>query len=147
MTNSYRTLKNEPPITPENQHNRHERMMLRREQNLISQRRRHTIAALSDEGMSSDQIAEKLGITKRRVNRIAKKAGLKIGKQGGTRRVGAWLDELSVDNIAVVAEEAGVSRSAMVARSLRAMYRDIPTAKKFLGKDAQPKRGYGRPEQ
>jgi len=109
----------------------------------ISRRDRvRLIAMLADDGLTSRQIAERLGISKRRVNQIATNAGFSIGKRGGTGRIGAHVPRLLIGNIADIAAEAGCSRSALVGRAIKAVFEDKATARRMLGKSALPVRRY-----
>lgn len=100
------------------------------------------ISTLSDDGLSSKQIATKLGISKQRVNRIASSAGLQIGKQGGTGRIGAWVPRRLIASIGDLANDAGCSRSALLGRVIEAVFADKAMAMRLLGKAALPVRGY-----
>lgn len=116
--------------------------MTAEKQSLSPQERRRLIVLLSDDGLSSTQIAERLGISQRRVNRIAARAGLQIGKSGGSARLGCWVPRRLIGHIGDLANDAGCSRSAMVARVIEAVCSDPAFAKKLLGKEAMPVRGY-----
>lgn len=142
MSSNLPLSKQNAPFIPQNPQNRQENALLRREQNLNSQRRRHKIAEFADDGMSSEQIASRLGITKQRVNRIANRAGILIGKQGGTGRIGAWVPRRLIASIGDLANDAGCSRSALLGRVIEAVFADKAMAMRLLGKAALPVRGY-----
>lgn len=111
-------------------------------QPLTSAARRRRIQVLADDGWTSEQIAVELGISRQRVNRIASKAGVLIGKRGGTGRVGAWVPRRLIAAIGSLANDAGVSRSVMVGRAIEVVFSDPAVAKRVLGKGALPVRGY-----
>ena len=100
------------------------------------------IAHMVDEGHTSREIAEKLGINRQRVCRIAERAGIPIGKRGGTGRIGAYIPRSLKMSVRRQAEAKGVSVSAYIATVLGAVCSDDTVARKTLGRQALPVRLY-----
>lgn len=112
------------------------------DRNFTPQERRRLITMLADDGLSAAQIALRLKISRQRIHKIAAAMGLQIGKRGGTARIGAFVPRPLIDNVRAIAKAAGVSNSVMVARTIKAVFADPATARRVLGKDAMPVRGY-----
>jgi len=103
---------------------------------------RREFMRLVDEALSAKEIAARLNCSVSRVHRRAARLGIQIGKQSGTGRIGAFVPRPLIDNVSAIAKAAGVSNSAMVARTIKAVFADPAIARRVLGKDALPVRGY-----
>ncbi|MEW9304527.1 MarR family transcriptional regulator [Labrys neptuniae] len=104
--------------------------------------RRALIAQMASEGQTLREIGRSLGISAQRVSRIARGAGIPLGRQGGTGLVSTHVPFRLKSALRQQAEAAGVSVSAYVARVLRAVCEDATVAKRTLGRDALPVRAY-----
>ncbi|MGJ4855541.1 sigma factor-like helix-turn-helix DNA-binding protein [Labrys sp. La1] len=104
--------------------------------------RRVLIAHLAAEGQTLREIGRRLGISAQRVSRIARGAGIPLGRQGGTGLVSTHVPFRLKSALRQQAEAAGVSVSAYVARVLKAVCEDATVAKRTLGRDAMPVRAY-----
>jgi len=103
---------------------------------------RREFMRLVDEALSAKEIAARLGCSVSRVHRRAARLGIQIGKRNGTGRIGAFVPRPLIENANAIAQEAGVSTSALVARAMKVVFADKATARRVLGKDALPVRGY-----
>jgi DNA-binding phage protein len=90
-----------------------------------------------EEGCSSQEIADRVGMTRQGVCRMLKRADIPIGRRGATRRVGAFIPHRTFGVIAEIAKEAGVSRSTMIKRIVEAVCSSPTDARRFLGKLAR----------
>lgn len=93
-----------------------------------------TIRVLLEEGHSSQEIAERVGMTRQGVCRMLKSVGCEIGRRGSSRRVGAFIPHKVFGVVDEIAREAGVSRSTMIKRIVGAVCSNPTDARRFLGK-------------
>lgn len=103
------------------------------------------IQLFTDEGLSAGEIGRRLGCSRQRVLRIAQQFNVRLQPRGGSRRVGAQFNRADYELMLQLAQAAGCSVGAMLVRLARVpMAGGVVTAKRKLGRDALPKRGYRR---
>ncbi|CAM5771932.1 hypothetical protein LMIY3S_03674 [Labrys miyagiensis] len=92
---------------------------------------------MAEDGHSASEIAEALQMKRRAVCALAARNGIVIGRRGGTRRVGAYVPRVTFGVVDKLATDAGISRSAMIGRIVKAVCGNVAAAKRFLGKQAR----------
>lgn len=102
---------------------------------VISNRMRATqIAMLSSDGLSSREMADKLGVSRQFICRIAQRYSIPLARPG-SRRFGLYLSDNRARLIRELADEAGVSPATMIERMCRVVIDDGPDhARRRLGK-------------
>ena len=103
------------------------------------------IAALADEGLTAGEIGERLAMSRQRVMRVAAQFKIRLQPRGGSRRIGVQFNGARYDILKQLADDAGISVGAIIARLAAVVVDDgIVVAKKRLGRHALPKRPYTR---
>jgi hypothetical protein len=100
------------------------------------------ITALSDEGLSTEEIAAAIGTTRTRIARLARRHGVQLARCG-LRRVASELAPARYAALKALADHARVSPAVMAARVIGLVVEDGAALRK-LGRLAEPKRAYRR---
>jgi IS30 family transposase len=96
-------------------------------------RARH-IAALASEGLTSREIAARVGISHGRICRIARRHGIRLSRPGA-RQFGLYIPNDRAQMIRQLAEQARVSPATIIERITRVVLEDgIEHARRRLGK-------------
>ncbi|MBA1157968.1 hypothetical protein [Microvirga mediterraneensis] len=104
-----------------------------------------SIATLSADGYSAEEIGKALNIPMARVHRIARRKGIDLAGAAGRRRLRVELPAAHVERIAALAAVAKVTRAKMIERMIAAaLEEDDSRVRRNLGKRALPKRRYTR---
>jgi hypothetical protein len=102
------------------------------------------ITALSDEGLSTEEIAAAIGTNRAQVVRLARRYGVRLARCG-LRRVASELPPRRYALLKAIAAHAQVSPATMAARVIGLVVED-GAALRRLGRLAEPKRAYRRRE-
>jgi hypothetical protein len=101
------------------------------------------ITILAREGLSADDIGKALDQHPKRIERIARKEGIRLAGPGGTRFVQCHIRKRDHETLVRVAGVMGLSPAAAMQRISRSyLDRSMQTIMKDLGKEARPKRRY-----
>jgi hypothetical protein len=100
------------------------------------------VAALIDQGLSSQEVAAEIGTTRTRITRLARRHGVQLARSG-LRRVASELPPARYALLRALADRAQVSPAVMAARVIGLVVEDGAALRK-LGRLAEPKRAYRR---
>lgn len=96
--------------------------------------RAHQISALASEGLTSREIAARVGLSHSRVCRIARRHGIRLSRPGA-RQFGLYIPTERAEMIRELASQSGVSPATIIERITRVVLGDgIEHAKRRLGK-------------
>ena len=96
--------------------------------------RARDISRLAADGMSSREIADKLGISRQRILFIAERFSIPLSR-AGSRRFALYISDRRARAIRELAAEAKVSNAVMIERIVRVIVDDgLDHARKRLGK-------------
>lgn len=108
--------------------------MSEQKKTMSSRERARDIARLAGDGLSSREIADKLGISRQRVCIIAERHSVPLARPG-SRRFALYISDRRARWIRELAAEAKVSPAVMVERLIRIPLDDgLDLARKRLGK-------------
>jgi hypothetical protein len=102
------------------------------------------ISTLADVGLSTQEIAEALGLNRTRITRLARRHGVPLARSG-LRRVASELAPARYRALEAIAAHAQVSTGIMASRIIGLVVEDGAALRK-LGRLAAPKRPYRRRE-
>jgi hypothetical protein len=102
------------------------------------------ITALSDEGLSTEEIAAAIGTNRAQVVRLARRYGVRLARCG-LRRVASELTPRRYLALKAIAAHAQVPLATLAGRII-GLVADDPAALRKLGRLAEPKRPYRRRE-
>jgi hypothetical protein len=100
------------------------------------------VAALIDQGLSTEEIAAAIGTTRTRITRLARRHGVQLARCG-LRRVASELAPARYAALKALADHARVSPAVMAGRIVSLVVED-GAALRRLGRLAEPKRAYRR---
>lgn len=109
---------------------------------LAQRQKRVAVARMAFEGMTTRQIAAKLGISRQAVSQMSKRYGFPIGDRGATLRITGRINCHLFPKFALLAEAAGQSTGAYLARMIKVATEDPEGHRRYMGRAAQPTRAY-----
>ncbi|CAM5766353.1 hypothetical protein LMIY3S_01794 [Labrys miyagiensis] len=96
--------------------------------------RRAAVASMLFEGMTTGQVAERVGVSRQAVSQMAKRNGFPVGGRGATVRVASKINCHLYPKLVALAEAAGLSPGAYLARMIKVATDDPQGHRRYMGK-------------